>query len=139
MFPLNMNGGGSSVLCSHEGVAPFSLGEEGFTKPCLLSDTRYRLRYFKGSCPTPGGRSLRPKKNVSPCRHAIDNNRLWFFPCPSLRRNQVSSTVMTYEPFHCTFVGDTRGFKVTPEEGTLNRRGGDPQELDVSYKGNVST
>lgn len=45
---------------------------------------------------------------------------------------------MTFEPFHCTFVGDSRGFKVTPEEGTLNRRGGDPQELDVSYKGNVS-
>lgn len=45
---------------------------------------------------------------------------------------------MTYEPFHCTFVGDSRGFQVTPEEGTLNRRGGDPQELDVSYKGNVS-
>ena len=52
--------------------------------------------------------------------------------------NQVRSTVMTYEPFHCTFVGDSRGFQVTPEEGTLNRRGGDPQELDVSYKGNVS-
>eukprot|EP00903_Cladosiphon_okamuranus_P018773 g17270.t1 len=49
---------------------------------------------------------------------------------------QVRSTVMTYEPFHCTFVGDSRGFQVTPEEGTLNRRGGDPQELDVSYKGN---
>lgn len=46
---------------------------------------------------------------------------------------------MTFEPFHCTFVGDARGFQVTPEEGTLNRRGGDPQELDVSYKGNVST
>lgn len=45
---------------------------------------------------------------------------------------------MTYEPFHCTFVGDSRGFQVTPEEGTLNRRGGDPQELDVSYRGNVS-
>lgn len=45
---------------------------------------------------------------------------------------------MTYEPFHCTFVGDSRGFQVTPEEGTLNRRGGDPQEFDVSYKGNVS-
>ncbi|CAN0517441.1 unnamed protein product, partial [Ectocarpus sp. 8 AP-2014] len=44
---------------------------------------------------------------------------------------------MTFEPFHCTFVGDARGFKVTPEEGTLNRRGGDPQELDVSYMGNV--
>eukprot|EP00752_Nemacystus_decipiens_P002105 g2012.t1 len=49
---------------------------------------------------------------------------------------EVRSTVMTYEPFHCTFVGDSRGFQVTPEEGTLNRRGGDPQELDVSYKGN---
>ncbi|CAM9126765.1 unnamed protein product, partial [Ectocarpus sp. 12 AP-2014] len=48
----------------------------------------------------------------------------------------VKSTVMTFEPFHCTFVGDARGFKVTPEEGTLNRRGGDPQELDVSYMGN---
>jgi len=46
---------------------------------------------------------------------------------------------MTFEPFHCTFVGDSRGFKVTPEEGTLNRRGGDPQELDVSYKGNVGS
>lgn len=45
---------------------------------------------------------------------------------------------MTFEPFHCTFVGDSRGFSVTPEEGTLSRRGGDPQELDVSYKGNVS-
>ncbi|CAM9854941.1 unnamed protein product [Pylaiella littoralis] len=48
----------------------------------------------------------------------------------------VRSTVMTFEPFRCTFVGDARGFKVTPEEGTLNRRGGDPLELDVSYKGN---
>lgn len=46
--------------------------------------------------------------------------------------------MMTFEPFHCTFVGDARGFKVTPEEGTLNRRGGDPVELDVSYQGNVS-
>lgn len=45
---------------------------------------------------------------------------------------------MTFEPFHCAFVGDARGFKVTPEEGTLNRRGGDPLELDVSYQGNVS-
>lgn len=46
---------------------------------------------------------------------------------------------MTFEPFHCTFIGDTRGFKVTPEEGTLSRRGGDPLELEVSYKGNVSS
>lgn len=45
---------------------------------------------------------------------------------------------MTFEPFHCTFVGDTQGFKVDPEEGTLNRRGGEATVLDVSFKGNVS-
>lgn len=44
---------------------------------------------------------------------------------------------MTFEPFHCAFVGDTQGFKVSPEEGTLERRGGAATELDVSYKGNV--
>lgn len=44
---------------------------------------------------------------------------------------------MTFEPFHCTFVGDTQGFKVSPVEGTLERRGGDVTELEVSYKGNV--
>eukprot|EP00904_Undaria_pinnatifida_P000745 jgi/Undpi1/10671/HiC_scaffold_29.g13120.m1 len=49
---------------------------------------------------------------------------------------EVKNTVMTFEPFHCTFVGDTQGFKVSPEEGTLARRGGTPTELDVSYKGN---
>lgn len=45
---------------------------------------------------------------------------------------------MTFEPFHCTFVGDTQGFKVSPEEGTLNRRGGEATALEVSFKGNVS-
>lgn len=49
---------------------------------------------------------------------------------------QVKNTVMTFEPFHCTFVGDTQGFKVSPVEGTLERRGGDVTELEVSYKGN---
>lgn len=44
---------------------------------------------------------------------------------------------MTFEPFHCTFVGDTNGFSVSPTEGTLNRRGGEATVLDVSYKGQV--
>ena len=44
---------------------------------------------------------------------------------------------MTFEPFHCAFVGDTQGFKVSPEEGTLERRGRAATELDVSNKGNV--
>lgn len=45
---------------------------------------------------------------------------------------------MTFEPFHCTFVGDTNGFEVSPTEGTLARRGGEPTVLDVSYLGKVS-
>lgn len=44
---------------------------------------------------------------------------------------------MTFEPFHCTFMGDTNGFSVSPAEGTLNRRGGEATVLDVSYKGQV--
>lgn len=45
---------------------------------------------------------------------------------------------MTFEPFHCTFVGDTNGFEVNPAEGTLARRGGEATTLDVSYLGSVS-
>lgn len=45
---------------------------------------------------------------------------------------------MTFEPFHCTFVGDTVGFSVKPAEGTLERRGGEPTLLDVMFLGKVS-
>lgn len=46
---------------------------------------------------------------------------------------------MTFEPFHCTFIGEARGFKVSPTEGTLNRRGGEATMLDVSFNADVST
>lgn len=52
---------------------------------------------------------------------------------------QVKNTVMTFEPFHCSFVGDKQGFEVSPVEGTLARRGGEPTTLDVSFLGRVST
>ncbi|CAN0184936.1 unnamed protein product [Phaeothamnion confervicola] len=43
---------------------------------------------------------------------------------------------MTFEPFHTIWLGeDTAGFSVSPAEGTLNRRNGEPIELTVSYKG----
>lgn len=45
---------------------------------------------------------------------------------------------MTFEPYHCTFVGDTTGFSVNPAEGTLERRGGEATLLDVQYLGKVS-
>lgn len=50
---------------------------------------------------------------------------------------QVKNSVMTFEPFHCTFVDDTFGFSVKPTEGTLNRRSGEPTMLEVSFKGKV--
>ncbi|CAM9592906.1 unnamed protein product, partial [Choristocarpus tenellus] len=46
---------------------------------------------------------------------------------------EVRNTVMTFEPFHCSFIGDTEGFAVNPVEGTLNRRGGEATLLDVHY------
>ncbi|CAM9979234.1 unnamed protein product [Ascophyllum nodosum] len=48
---------------------------------------------------------------------------------------QVKNSVMTFEPFHCSWAGDSVGFSVNPAEGTLNRRNGDPTLLDVAYLG----
>lgn len=44
---------------------------------------------------------------------------------------------MTFEPFHCSWVGDSDGFSTNPVEGTLNRRNGDATILDVAYLGKV--
>ncbi|CAM9497158.1 unnamed protein product [Discosporangium mesarthrocarpum] len=54
---------------------------------------------------------------------------------PGTAQIELRNSVMTFEPYHCTFIGETTGFSVEPAEGTLNRRNGDPIPITVLYKG----
>jgi len=60
------------------------------------------------------------------------------FPKPSFHTIKVENDVMTYEEFVVGFTADSDNgggdFQVTPLSGELNRRGGEPTELNVVFK-----